>query len=118
MIILDSFEFLVNNTELGIQIDCPVADIKDLRWDGKNVIILSMENGTQYLLTNILPLIRNILKEIKTVLVIFKHEETILEAYEVDLIHDTSLEFDDFFEQEAQSCYEEIQKLAQNQQPK
>ena len=72
MIVLDNHEFNIKNNELAISIDCPVAEINNLKWDTKNTIILSMEDGIQYALTNILPNIREILEKIETVMIVFE----------------------------------------------
>ena len=111
MIILDNFEFHIKNNELAISIDCPVAEINNLRWDTKNTIILSMENGTQYALINILPNIRKILERIETVMIVFKQKQDIVDAYDIEIIKDTTLEFDDLFNEEAISCYRKIEEL-------
>ena len=74
MIVLDNYEFNIKNNELAISIDCPVAEINNLKWDTKNTIILSMEDGKQYILTNILPNIREILEKIETVMIVFKQK--------------------------------------------
>ena len=111
MIVLDNFEFNIKNNELAISIDCPVAEINNLKWDTKNTIILSMEGGEQYLLTNILPNIREILKKIETAMIVFKQKQDIVEAYNVEIIKDTSLKFDDSFNEEAISCYRKFEEL-------
>lgn len=111
MIVLDNFEFHIKNNELAISIDCPVAEINNLKWDTKNTIILSMEGGEQYLLTNILPNIREILKKIETAMIVFKQKQDIIEAYNVEIIKDTTLEFDDSFNEEAISCYRKFEEL-------
>ncbi len=111
MIILDDFEFHIKNNELAISVDCPVAEINNLKWDTKNTIILSMEDGTQYVLTNILPNIREILEKTETVMVIFKQKQDIVEAYDVEIIKDATLEFDDLFNEEAVSCYRKFEEL-------
>ena len=54
------------------------------------------EDGTQYVLTNILPNIREILEKTETVMVIFKQKQDVVEAYDVEIIKDATLEFDDF----------------------
>ena len=111
MIVLDNFEFNIKNNELAISIDCPVAEINNLKWDTKNTIILSMEDGEQYLLTNILPNIREILEKIETVMIVFKQKQDIVDAYDIEIIKDTTLEFDDSFNEEAISCYRKIEEL-------
>ena len=111
MIVLDNFEFHIKNNELAISIDCPVAEINNLKWDTKNTIILSMEDGEQYLLTNILPNIREILEKIETVMIVFKQKQDIVDAYDIEIIKDTTLEFDDLFNEEAISCYRKIEEL-------
>ena len=111
MIVLDNFEFHIKNNELAISIDCPVAEINNLKWDTKNTIILSMEDGKQYILTNILPNIREILEKIETVMIVFKQKQDIVEAYNVEIIKDTTLEFDDSFNEEAISCYRKFEEL-------
>ena len=111
MIVLDNFEFHIKNNELAISIDCPVAEINSLKWDTKNTIILSMEDGKQYILTNILPNIREILEKIETVMIVFKQKQDIIEAYNVEIIKDTTLEFDDSFNEEAISCYRKFEEL-------
>ncbi len=114
MIILDNFEFYIKNNELAISIDCSVAEINNLRWDTRNTIILTMENGEQYLLTNILPNIRDILQRIETVMIVFKQKQEIVEAYDVEIIKDNTLEFDDLFNEEAISCYRKFEILKKN----
>ena len=114
MIILDSFEFYTKNNELAILIDCPVAEINNLRWDTKNTIILSMENGEQYILTNILPNIREILEQRETAMVVFKQEQDIVEAYDIKIIKDPTLGFEDLFNEEAISCYRKFEELKKN----
>lgn len=114
MIILDNFEFHAKNNELAISIYFPVAEIDNLRWDTKNTIILSMKNGEEYILTNILPNIREILKQIKTVMIVFKQEQNIVEAYDVEIIKDTTMKFDDLFNEEAISCYRKLEELKKN----
>ncbi len=111
MIVLDEFEFHIKDNELAIFLDCSVAEINDLKWDTKNTIILSMEGGKQYVLTNILPNIREILKRVKTVLIVFKQKQDIVEAYNVEIIKDTTLEFDDSFNEEAISFYRKFEEL-------
>lgn len=111
MIILDDFEFHIKNNELAISVDCPVAEINNLKWDTKNTIILSMEDGIQYVLTNILPNIREILEKTEKVMVIFKQKQDVVEAYDVEIIKDATLEFDDLFNEEAVSCYRKFEEL-------
>ncbi len=111
MIVLDNFEFHIKDNELAISIDCPVAKINNLKWDTKNTIILSMEDETQYILTNILPNVREILERIETAMIIFKQKQDIVEAYNVEIIKDTTLEFDDSFNEEAISCYRKFEEL-------
>lgn len=111
MIVLDHFEFHIKNNELAIFIDCPVAEINNLKWDTKNTIVLSMEDGKQYILTNILPNIREILEKIETAIIVFKQKQDIVEAYNVEIIKDATLEFDDLFNEEAISFYREFEEL-------
>ena len=112
MIVLDEFDFLVKDDKLAISIDCPTEEIKNLIWDCKNVIILSCMNDRKYALINILPSIREILEKVATVLVIFKQQNEIISAFDVELIKDNALEFDDLFNDGCISCCEKFEKLA------
>ena len=111
MIVLDEFEFLVKDNELAIAIDCPTKEIKSLIWDYKNVIILNFIDNNKYALINILPNIREILEKVATVLIIFKQNDEVVDAFDVELIKDNSLNFDDLFEEGAISCYKKLEEL-------
>ena len=44
-------------------------------------------------------------------MVIFKQKQDVVEAYDVEIIKDATLEFDDFFNEEAVSCYRKFKEL-------
>lgn len=111
MNVLDEFEFLLKDDKLAISIDYPVEEIKSLVWDYKNVIILSFINGSKCALINILPNIREVLEKIETVMIIFKQNNEIVKAFNVELIKDNSLGFEDLFEKGAISCYKKFEEL-------
>lgn len=111
MIILDNFEFLTNDSELAISLDCPVGKITCLEWDTKNTIIMSMEDGNQYVLTNILPNIRDMLEKISTVMVIFMKDQDIIEAYDIKIVKNITLSFDDLFSDQAIDYYKKFNEL-------
>lgn len=111
MIIVEKFEFLISDNELAIAVDFPVTNIKNICWDGKNTIVINSENDNKYVLMNILPNIRQMLDNTKTLILIFMQGQEIAEAYNIELTKDTSLEFDDLFYEEAISCYRKIKKL-------
>lgn len=111
MIIVEKFEFLISGDELAIAVDFPVTNIKNICWDGKNTIVINSENDNKYVLMNILPNIRQMLENTKTLMLIFMQGQEIAEAYDIELTKDTSLEFDDLFYEEAISCYRKIEEL-------
>ena len=44
-------------------------------------------------------------------MIVFKQKQDIVEAYNVEIIKDTSLKFDDSFNEEAISCYRKFEEL-------
>lgn len=111
MIVLDEFEFLVKDSELAISLDCPSNAIKRLVWDCKNVIILEFTDGNKFALINILPNIRDLLRNAKSVLVIFNQNNEIVDAYDVELIKNDAMGYDDLFEAGAISCCKKFEEL-------
>ena len=114
MTVVEEFEFLINGNELAIAADIQVINIKNLRWDGKNVIIADTDGYDSFAFINILPNIRNMLENTKTLMFIFKNDNEVVEAFDIELIKDTSLEFDDSFNEEAISCYRKFEELKKN----
>lgn len=108
---LDEFEFLVKDNQLAISVDFPVCEISDIKWDTRNTIILSLKDGRQYILSNILPNIRETLSKIKNIMIIFKQGENILEAFDTEIIKEPSLPFNDSFNEEALSFYRAFEEL-------
>ena len=46
-------------------------------------------------------------------MVIFKHNQNVVEAYEVEIVKDDSLGLEDSFNEEAISCYRKFTELKQ-----
>lgn len=111
MIELDDFEFLVKDNELAVSVDLPVCEINNIKWDTRNTLILSTQDGKEYILSNILPNIREMLRTTETIMIIFKQEENIIEAFDSTVIKDPSLAFDDSFNKDALSLYREFEEL-------
>jgi len=111
MIVVEEFEFLVNGDEIAIAADIPVMNIKNLCWDGKNVIIADTDDSGRFAFINILPNIRVLLESAKILMFIFKCDNEVVEAFDVELTKDTSLEFDDLFNEGAISCYKKLEEL-------
>lgn len=114
MIILDKFEFLTDETELAIAVDIAPCEVEKLVWDTKNTIILTTSDQQEYALINILPDIRKMLARLNEIMVIFKSGDNIKEAFEVELIKDDSLNFEDNLHDEAVETYNEFEKLKKN----
>lgn len=114
MIILDKFEFLTDETELAIAVDIAPVEVEKLVWDTKNTIILTTADQQKYALINILPDIRKMLARLNEIMVIFKSGDNIKEAFEVELIKDDSLNFEDNLHDEAVETYNEFEKLKKN----
>lgn len=114
MTVVEEFEFLINGNELAIVADIQVINIKNLRWDGKNVIIADTDGYDSFAFINILPNIRDMLENTKTLMFIFRNDNEVVEAFDVELIKDASLEFDDLFNDGAISCYKKLEELKKN----
>lgn len=114
MIILDKFEFLTDETELAIAVDIAPVEVEKLVWDTKNTIILTTSDQQEYALINILPNIRKMLARLNEIMVIFKSGDDIKEAFEVALMKDDSLKFEDNLHDEAVETYKEFEKLKKN----
>lgn len=114
MIILDNFEFLTDETELAIAVDIAPVEVEKLVWDTQNTIILTTSDQQEYALINILPNVRKLLAQLNEVMVIFKSGADIKEAFEVALMKDDSLKFEDNLHDEAVETYKEFEKLKKN----
>ena len=114
MIILDNFEFLTDETELAIAVDIAPVEVEKLVWDTKNTIILTTSDQQEYALINILPNIRKMLARLNEIMVIFKSGADIKEAFEIELIKDDSLNFEDNLHEEALDAYKEFERLKRN----
>ena len=107
-IVLDNFAFYLKDNEVAVGVNIPVDDVDCLVWDEKNTLILKTENGTEYVLVNILPNVRDVLKSVSLVTVIFTQENDVKDAVDVGLVVNPSLTYDDNFNEEALSCYRSL----------
>ncbi len=111
-IIVDDFEFLVNKDEVAIAIDLNEGNVTsaELLYDGRNCAVLIRNNEKMFLLTNIIPPMREKLKNMDTVFVLERigtnHE--IVNAYTVDIHHVSEMPYPDNFIEDTKKYYQEI----------
>ncbi len=84
-ILVEEFEFLENNGELGIsiQLEAEPIDVAELIYDGRNCAILIRNNTKALLFTNIIPDIRAKLMNTPEIMMIEQKGEEIVNAYQI-----------------------------------
>ena len=84
-VLVEEFEFLENNGELGIsiQLEAEPIDVAELVYDGRNCAILIRNNTKALLFTNIIPDIRAKLLNAPEIMMIEQKGEEIVNAYQV-----------------------------------
>jgi len=113
-VLVDEFEFFVNGDELGIALDIDEGIITsaDLMYDGRNCAILTRNNKKAFLLTNILPDIRELLNKAEKVLVIERvgPKKEIANAYDVSVRHVPEIPYPDNFVSEVEQSMLELKE--------
>lgn len=96
-ILVEEFEFLDNNGELGIvlQLDEEPVQTGQLVYDGRNCAILIRNETKAYLLTNLIPDIRQKLINANEIMIIEQKGDEILNSYMVDISKVDNIPYED-----------------------
>ena len=111
-ILVDKFEFLVNNGEYIIAFDVDEGPITsaEFMYDGRNCAILTRNNKKAFLLTNIIPEMRKVLSDLNKIVILERVGKEVANAYEVDIRHVENIPYPDNFEQDVNKMIDELKE--------
>lgn len=112
-IIVEEFDFLENNGELGIafQLEEEPIDTGELVYDGKNCAILIRNEKKAYLFTNIIPDIRQKLLNASEIMIIEQKGEEILSSYMIDIHKVDNIPYEDTLTQTLQELLLDLKSV-------
>ncbi len=109
-IVVDDFDILVSGEDLAFAFEMenmPVASAF-LLYDGRNCAILIVNNLTSYILTNIVPEVRQLLQTRNSMVIINQKEGEFLSGYDVEIRHVESIPFPDNLDDEMKETYRDL----------
>ena len=109
-VLVDEFDILRNGTQYAIAFDVndgPIFDA-DFMYDGRNCAILTRNNKTAYLLTNINTEMRKKLNELEKIVIIERIGKEVANVQEVDCRHVKEIPYPDTFEQDVNRMLDEL----------
>jgi len=112
-ILVEEFEFLDNNGELGIALQLEEAPVETgkLVYDGRNCAILIRNGVKAYLLTNLIPEIRQKLMRANEIMIIEQKEEEILNSYMVDIVKVDNIPYEDTLTETLQELFNDLTNI-------
>ena len=109
-ILVDEFRILQKDDKyaIALQIDDGAVNEADFMYDGRNCAILVRNKTKAYLLTNILPSLRQVLAEQNNLMIFEECGSEVANKYEVKVRHVKEIPYPDNFEKDAAKMMEDL----------
>jgi len=109
-VLVDEFDILKNGDQYAIGIDIDDGPIfeADLMYDGRNCAILTRNDTKAFLLTNINPDARQILKKLDSIVIIERIKGEVSNVYEVELRHVENIPYPDTFQEDVNKMLDDL----------
>lgn len=115
VIFIENACFYVKDGQVAVSFADTAVLAERTVYDGKNTLALYGIDGKIYVVQNIVPDVREILKKSQNIMVVLEQGGKIAGAYEVFLLINDSLDFEDNFNQEAKGFFADMLKLAETE---
>ena len=111
-ILVDDFSFTLSKDGWIISLEMGKDVVKDafLSYDGRNCAVLTVNGEKAYLLTNIMPVVREDLKKADKVIVLHLENGEVANGYEVDVRHVNEVPYPDTFVEDMAKVLEDVRE--------
>ena len=111
-ILVDDFSFTLSKDGWIISLEMGKDVVKDafLSYDGRNCAVLTVNGEKAYLLTNIMPVVREDLKKAGKVIVLHLENGEVANGYEVDVRHVNEVPYPDTFVEDMAKVLEDVRE--------